>query len=257
MIRNRRPSPLVPLALLATLSPSLALECRSLSTDRPDTTESPYSVDAGHFQFEMELAAFTRDGGAWSEFTLGELNAKYGLNDSSDLQVVMPFYSHSRDGKEGFGDVQIRLKHNLWGNDEGATALAVMPFVKLPTANSALGNGDFEAGLIIPFGFAGPAEWSFGVMAEVDLVSDEDGGGYQPELLLSATGSHHLTGNTGIFIELVGILTPESGDEQEAYFNCGMTWAISDTWQLDGGIRAGLTAASTDLTPFLGISTKY
>ena len=26
-------------------------ELRELSTDRPDTTESPYTVDAGNFQF--------------------------------------------------------------------------------------------------------------------------------------------------------------------------------------------------------------
>jgi hypothetical protein len=243
--------------LLAPLTHGIAAECRPLSTDRPDTTESPYSVDAGHFQFETELASFTRDGGSWKEFSLGALNAKYGLNSSSDLQVVLPFYSRIRGGEEGFGDVQIRLKHNLWGNDEGSTALALMPYVKLPTANGDLGNGEFEAGLIVPLGFDGPAGWSFGVMAEVDLVSDENGSGYQPKLLFSATGSHELTQTTGIFLELVGILTPESGDEQEAYFNCGMTWALSKTWQFDGGIRVGLTGASNDLTPFLGISTKY
>ena len=43
----------------------------------------------------------------------------------------------------------------------------------------------------------------------------------------------------------------------EAYFNTGMTWAVSDTWQLDGGVRVGLTRASTDFTPFLGLSTKF
>ncbi len=29
---------------------------REMSTDRPDKTESPYTVDAGHFQWEMDLA---------------------------------------------------------------------------------------------------------------------------------------------------------------------------------------------------------
>lgn len=31
---------------------------REMSTDRPDTTESPYTVDAGHFQFELDLAEY-------------------------------------------------------------------------------------------------------------------------------------------------------------------------------------------------------
>ena len=32
---------------------------RDLSPDRPDATESPYTVDAGHYQLEMDFANFT------------------------------------------------------------------------------------------------------------------------------------------------------------------------------------------------------
>ena len=34
---------------------------RDLSPDRPDATESPYTVDAGHYQLEMDFANFTYD----------------------------------------------------------------------------------------------------------------------------------------------------------------------------------------------------
>jgi hypothetical protein len=34
------------------------------------------------------------------------------------------------------------IKLNLWGNDGGDTALAVLPFMRFPTAQSGLGNGD-------------------------------------------------------------------------------------------------------------------
>ena len=244
------------LTLAGGISISAAAELRPLSTDRPDTTESPYTVDAEHLQFEMELANWTRDGSD-REFSLGELNAKIGLDAATDLQVVMPFYTHVRDGGEGFGDVEIRLKHNLWGNDEGATALAVMPFIKLPTANGDLGNDEYEGGLIVPFGFEGPANWSCAVMAEADVDADDDGSGHHLVGVTSATTSHEVTENTGIFLELVSVLSAESGSDWEAYFNTGMTWAVTPTWQLDGGIRVGLTDASTDFTPFLGASTKF
>jgi hypothetical protein len=233
-----------------------AAELRPLSTDRPDTTESPHTVDAGHFQFEMEIANWTRDGDD-REFSLGELNAKIGLDHCNDLQVVMPFYTRVRGGGEGFGDVEIRLKHNVWGNDEGSTALAVMPFVKIPTANGDLGNDEFEGGLIVPFGFDGPAGWGCAVMAEADFEADEDGSGHHFVALTSATASHGLTTNTAVFLELVSVLSAESGSDWEAYFNTGMTWALAPTWQLDGGIRVGLTDAATDFTPFVGMSTKF
>jgi hypothetical protein len=46
--------------------------------------QSPYTVDAGHFQFEMELAAWSKDGRE-RELSLGELNAKIGLDDLTDF----------------------------------------------------------------------------------------------------------------------------------------------------------------------------
>lgn len=243
-------------AIACGISISAAAELRPLSTDRPDTTESPHTVDAGHFQFEMEIANWTRNGHE-REFSLGETNAKIGLNHSTDLQVVLPFYTHVRGGDDGFGDVEIRLKHNLWGNDEGTTAMALMPFIKLPTANGDLENGEVEGGLIVPFGFDGPAGWGCAVMAELDLEADDDGSGHHLTLLTSATTSHGLTENTAVFLELVSVLSAESDSDWEAYFNTGMTCGLTPTWQLDGGIRVGLTSASTDFMPFLGTSTKF
>lgn len=34
---------------------------REMATDRPDKTESAYSVDAGHYQIEMDLLTYTYD----------------------------------------------------------------------------------------------------------------------------------------------------------------------------------------------------
>ncbi len=243
-------TPLLATSLALSVCPAAAL--RPLSTDRPDVTESPHTVDAGHFQFEMEAANWSRD-----EYSLGELNSKIGLDACNDLQLVLPFYTQVDDGGEGFGDIQIRLKHNFWGNDDGPTALAVMPFIKLPTASGDLGNGKFEGGIIVPFGFDGPAGWQCAVMAEADLETDEDETGSHLVAVTSATASHSLSANTSVFLELVSVLSAESSADWEAYFNTGMVWAATPLWQLDGGVRVGLTHASVDFMPFLGLSTKF
>lgn len=253
---NSRSFPFLALAAVGGISNSAGDDLRPLSTDRPDTTESPHTVDAGHFQVEMEIANRSTNGSE-HEFSFAELNAKIGLDRSTDLQAVLPAYTRADAGGEGFGDVEIRLKHNLWGNDGGATALALMPFIKLPTANGRLGNGEFEGGLIVPLGFEGPAGWGCAVMAELDLAADDDGSGYHLAVLTSATTCHSLGANTAVFLELVSILSAESDTDWEAYFNTGVTWCVTPTWQLDGGIRTGLTGAATDFTPFLGASTKF
>ena len=229
---------------------------RPLSTDRPDTTESPYTVDCGHYQFELEVAAWQRDGGN-NTYNFAEMNAKIGLARDTDLQLVLPVFSHEEGGAEGFGDMELRLKHNLWGNDEGSTALALMPFIKLPTANGDLGNGEVEGGLIIPLGFEGPAGWNCAVMTEIDLELDDDDSGYHPVFVNSATTSHALSEHTSAFFELVSVLNTDSSAHSEAYFNTGCTWLLRDNFQLDGGLRLGLTDASNDVTPFLGMSVKY
>lgn len=249
--------------MFALMSPVMANELRPLSTDRPDTTESPFTVDRGHWQMETEIASWTLNGGNLDSYTLGEANLKYGLTDSTDLQVILPTYVHESPGDEGFGDIQVRLKHNLWGNDDDSRmfslvpAMALMPYLKLPMARGNLGNGDLEGGLILPVAMEGPAGWSVGLMAQLDFLSDQDSGGVGLSPLVSIALGHDLIGGTAGFVELVGILSPEGNGNHEAYFNAGITWLQTDTLQWDAGIRAGLTSASADFSPFVGVSMKY
>jgi len=106
---------------------------REMSTDRPDQTESPHTVDAGHFQVEMDLvnATFDRDRSGGGDvrtevWEIAPLNLKLGLLNHVDIQFVLDTHVHSRvedrvagtvDKTSGFGDLQTRLKINLWGND--------------------------------------------------------------------------------------------------------------------------------------------
>lgn len=146
---------------------------REMSTDRPDQTESPYTVDAGHFQVEMDFVSATvdrdRSGGGdvrTEVWNIAPVNLKLGLLNNVDVQFVLDTYVHSRiedrvantvETASGFGDVQTRLKINLWGNDGGKTSFAMMPFVKWPLPSSDLRNGDTEGGVIFILGYELPA----------------------------------------------------------------------------------------------------
>ena len=41
---------------------------REMATDRPDVTESPYTVDAGHVQVESSFVEYTRDDDGGGDF---------------------------------------------------------------------------------------------------------------------------------------------------------------------------------------------
>ena len=144
-------------------NPTPRAQMRELSTDRPDQTESPYTVDAGHVQVEMDFVNFTydrhsSDGTRTEVWNVAPVNLKFGLLNNVDLQLVLDNYVEVRTREaggetrrdSGYGDITARLKINLWGNDGGTTALALMPYVKLPLDETGIRNGETEGGVIFP-----------------------------------------------------------------------------------------------------------
>jgi hypothetical protein len=240
--------------LLAAAGEPAAL--RDLSTDRPDTTESPRTVDAGHFQAEIDAARLVRDEGL-TGYSLMASNLKLGLAHFWDLQLMLePVVIVPEPGGHdtGPGDVTLRTKFNLFGN-EGGTALGLMPWVKAPTAGSR-GNGAWEGGLITALGFELPAELSAGLMAEIDWMGDELGDDRHFELLNSATVGRALVGDLSAFVELAGTASTEDGSDYALFVDGGLVWLVTPTLQLDTGAGFGLTDAAEDFFAFSGVSFK-
>lgn len=245
---------------------------RELSTDRPDQTESPYTVDAGHFQIEMDFAVYTADhdtsGGGdvrTKDWSVAPLNLKVGLTNRVDFQLLVDSYVSSRvedraagtvARASGFGDVTTRLKINCWGNDGGKTAFAVMPFVKWPLAASSVRNGETEGGIIFIFGFELPAGWGSAAMTEVDFVSD-GAGGRDTEWVNTITFAHDLTDRLGGYLEFVAVTGSAPGFKWQGQFDIGFTYAVADAIQLDAGCNFGVTNSAPDFQPFVGISRRF
>ena len=239
---------------------------RDMSTDRPDKTESAYTVDAGRFQIETDLVAYTHDKDAGSTtraFDVLPFNFKIGLAHDTDLQLVYGAFSSIRtsgngatDTERGFGDVTIRLKHNLWGNDGGRTALALMPFVKIPTNTLADLNDDVEGGLIVPLAIDLGHGVGMGLMTEIDILKN-DTGGYDPSFVNSATVSFEITERIGLYVEAFVERSTASGAETIVTIDGGVTLAVTENLQLDAGANVGVTDAADDLNVFVGLSQRY
>ncbi len=98
---------------------------RGFATDRPDATESPYTLDAGHFQFETDLFKPQRSKIAEVKIITNYYNIanlKLGITHSLDIQFVAGtlFTSKINDGNltnknSGFGGLMVRAKQNIWG----------------------------------------------------------------------------------------------------------------------------------------------
>ncbi|MBM3830495.1 MAG: transporter [Verrucomicrobia bacterium] len=245
---------------------------REMATDRPDKTESPITVDAGHFQIEMDLATFThdkhnpdRDGKTVRTWNLAPINFKVGLLNNVDAQFIVQPHTYTRTSdpaadltkQRGFNDFLVRVKWNLWGNDGGETAFGLMPYIKLPTNHDQLGNRSVEGGLIIPFAMELPAGWSLGAMPQFDIVRDTRSSGYHPEIVTTISFGRDIIGNLAGYAEFFQSLSLERGAPWVATVDFGLTYALTKNIQLDAGINIGITRAADDWNPFVGVSWRF
>lgn len=246
---------------------------REMETDRPDLTETPYSVDAGHFQIEMDFVGFGYDrdksGGEnlrTEQLGVALINLKAGLLNNLDFQLMIESWvtRRTRDKvtgtstrQSGFGDITPRLKLNLWGNDGGPTAAALMPFVKIPTNQDDVGNDAVEGGLILPFAVGLPWDFGLGIMPEFDIMEDEDGSGYHLEYVQTVALGRDIIGPLGAYVEFFSLLSTDSDADWIASFDFGFSYTVTRDLRFDAGVNIGVTDAAEDWNPFLGVSFRF
>lgn len=244
-------------------SPTPAGQMRELSPDRPDTTESPVTVDAGHVQIEFSFAEWGKGTGGGEETSILPFDLKLGLTNYADLELIgSPYLRRRAPGRtdEGAGDTTLRLKVNLWGNDNPGkgpweTALGVIPFVTFPTGADAFTANGGEGGVVLPFSISLPGGFDLGTMAEFDFVRD-GGGGHDTLFVFSASLSRDLVGDLGAYVEYAGFSPLDGSSDYEAYGDFGLTYKVSDNVQLDAGVNVGLNAAAEDLRVFGGMTVR-
>lgn len=244
------------LALLAAGGPARAQAPREMTTDRPDVTESPFTVDPGHVQVEADWINFQRSGAArrWQALPL---NLRLGLTRTLEAGIFVGPWTRARTGRgpaaEGFGDVVLRGKANFLGDDGGGPAWGLIADLKLPTADRALGNGRTEGDLALPF-LIRAGSWEVAAMEEGEAHWSETRRDYRAGSLTTLSLGHRLAGPVDGYAEL----TVETGDGAAACtLDFGATWQATPDLQLDAGANLGLSRAAPDLLVFTGVARRF
>lgn len=232
---------------------------RPLSADRPDATESPRTVDAGAIQLELsfaELVVERENGRTDTRLSIAPVNLKLGLSDSMDFQLLFePIVRESVGGAPDAtdtGDLGVRAKLNLWGNDEGPTALALLPYAVFPAGR----RDEVAFGLIVPFGCELPGGWSFGAQAEIAF--EREHGRYDASFSHTGVLSRGIAGDLGGFVEYIGRWTPDRDGRYVPAISTGLTYALGADRQLDLGVVVGLDHPRGEgLVVFAGITTRF
>src|SRR5215510_9992114 len=249
---------------------------REMTTDRPDITESPFTVDAGHVQFETTLVGYTRSAPdqertVSDEFDFFTTNMRIGITNSAEFDLVWQPYGTIRSRQEdplrifhqsGIGGLNLRAKFNLWGNDSfekpGATALALLPFVLLPTDRHNGISPEFVAGgIVVPLAIKLSEKWEVAFNGGLVHLKEDAESRYHTEFLGSASFSYEWSEKFGTYYEIAARFNTENPLGDPVVLGTGFTYKLSNNVQFDAGVNVGVTRAADRINPFVGISSRF
>ncbi|MDO7854456.1 transporter [Hymenobacter convexus] len=241
---------------------------RELQPDRPGVTESPFTVDAGHFQLEMDALRLINSGSDTDdhnrELHLAYSMLKLGLSRRTDLQLEVPFYSVAKqrpsdadDWQErhaGFGDVTVRVKHNFVGDDQqGTFAMSVIGYVRLPSGG-AVGDGGAAYGVTLPVDIELSDQANLEAQVETDLNYDRESGQRYMRFVPSTALEYDFTEKVGLVTEVVALWNTEQR-RWLASTNIAPIFKLTPNLQLDLGTHLALNRL-TDHEYFVGVTFR-
>ena len=250
---------------------------RPMDLDRPNITNTPHTIDAGHVQVEAGVADFAhfhdRSAGADTRsdtWSLGQFNVRTGILDNLELNVIVTSqqFLNSHDFVTGqssrlseFGDTVVGGKLNFWGNEMGdsvwATALGIQPQVKLPTAGRGLGNGRAEGQLNVPFLMNLPADFHLGLMTAPLVERNSANTGYRAGWGNAVCVDRVLFDRYDFFVEYASHVSDQGGQEGQGTVDLGVIYMLSPNVALDTAVNIGVNSATPAVEWTAGVSFRF
>jgi hypothetical protein len=253
-------------------NPTPDADLRSFCADRPTKSTGPCTVDAGHLQFESDIANVTwaTTGGVDTTSALyTNPTLKLGLTNTLDVEInIAPYQTvTSKDRTSGIttrgsgvGDLFLRAKLNLLGDDSGSVAIALEPFVKIPTAPKSVGNGAVEEGVLAPIQFTLPDSWTLALDPEADGLKNALDDGQHLNIQTPISFGRPISKTVTGFVELwLDENFEPSGHTTQASFDLAAAWipAKRPNFQLDGGVNLGLNTQTPGVQAYVGVSQRF
>jgi hypothetical protein len=227
-----------------------------LITDRPDFTESPSSIPAGHFQLEGG-ATFSRVEEEDAD-SFGEVLVRIGLGNGLEARIGVPSYERIEfpgGSVSGFGDPSVSFKLRLTpdppaSGQAGRPEAALLLGASIPEGDEELSDGTWqpEARVALAWGL-GPV-LSLSSNVGYAYPEDPEAGRRFHQIFTSLSLGLGLTDRLGAFVEGYGFSEETVGGSETGYMDTGLTWLVGNDLQLD--VRAGRGFNDADPDWFVG-----
>jgi hypothetical protein len=244
---------------------------RDFNTDRPTKSNVPYTVDAGHFQYEGDIFIYGFDNTTTPDtdnriWVIGNPTFKAGLTNFADLEVNFSAFNSisstirstgASTTTTGFGDVFTRLKINLFGNEGGGPAMALIPYGKWPTAPQGIGNRYVEGGIIAPLAVPLPAGFTAILMGEFDYQKNPNDSGYHANFPALININRSIVEGVTAYAELYANWSTHPDVPNIYTADFAVAWSPRPNFQLDAGINVGLNPSAIPYQFYVGIAQRF
>lgn len=240
----------VPACLLLSV-----LVLAAVPTASAQITEWPTTVAPGRFLLEMDAVSLTVDrapGFKYTAFGAASPFLTTGLTHNWDIQVGAELFISQKvelggrsDRNSGIGDVYVRTKYRFYEDSETGTAVAFLPYVKIPTNTGNVGNDAVEGGVIVPWTTTLTGGFDVAAMAGIDVYRNDNDDGYDLNLYGSASLTRKITGALGVYGE-VALAKSSGASSAEGIMGGGVTLSVSENTWWDFAIYKGISSAAAD-----------
>ncbi len=234
----------------------------------PLITDDAGTQGKGKFQLEVN-GQYDSDkemvGGVSVKSTGGQAGAtlSYGVIENADLVLNVPYVwgKVTEDGvstydEKGLSDVSFEAKWRFFERD--GLSFALKPGISFPTGDDEKGRGTGKTGYhIFLIGSKEAAPWAF--HANLGYVRNENKADEEKNIWHASLATTYevikdlkLVGNIGIERN-----PDKAADNDPAFLIAGAIYSIAENFDIDAGVKYGLTSSETDLSLLAGMTFRF
>lgn len=239
------------LTLVTLLIPFSIWSQSPIQCDRPDQTETPFTVPKGRFQIESGFSY--KKELDHNNYSVPSSLSKFGLTQKLELRLITEWNIESYDNTQNSGlqPIQLGFKINFCDEKKGRPKTSLIAQVTIPKWAAS----DYQSNYYMPnFRFTMQHTLSEKLSLGYNLGAQWDAEDRRRTWLYTATLGYSLSNQLGCYAEVFGF-APQFESANHS-IDGGFTYLISDDFMLDLSSGKRIAGQTAEYYTALGISFR-
>lgn len=228
----------------------------SIQSDRPDLTDSPFTLDKGVMQLEIGWTYREHgNGSSIDSHQAPETLFRLGLETDWELRLGWGGYSFVDDMDDVASDISVGLKWHWSDQTKDSPAQGLLMGLSLPTGTGT--DNDVDPSLVYAWSWeidkTSSISGNIGISGPRDMVT----GDRFSQGLFSISCSNALNDNTNWFIEYYTNFPAAEDQDAEHVVQTGFSYLVNNDLSFDFIVGAGLNNQADDFLVGVGLSYRF